>query len=298
MKSVAAKHNLGLFFAKLTLRGTSAHWFARSHRVYSKERIDRSDSTDGRKILEEAQHLESRCCSSLSILRPSGESDLLTLIAMCCPFDDDLENQEIREIAKKWIQMVDVRLGSSPKLTEFQKGKRQHGWRYFRISTKDINSCMATLRSRIPDNANLTRDCQIRKPGRKKKSFSAASVGKQPKTVAARNNFGNVFANFCTISSSNSWKLRSFLCTCTFICIYKHCYTYHSPLIVLLLQWSSFTLLYKEWRTKFEEFGSTTPLSGSLLPTCLDMFSFWRRCCGRLVWHEAPWCAERRAGGR
>ena len=67
---------------------------------------------------------------------------------------------------------------------------------------------------------------------------------------------------------------------------------------MLLLQWSSFTLLYKEWRTKFEDIGSTTPLSGSLLPTCLDMFSFWRRCFGRLVWHEAPWCAERRAGGR
>ena len=106
--------------------------------------------------------------------------------------------------------MVDVLLGSSPKLTEFQKGKRQHGWRYFRITRKHINSYMATLRSRIPDKPNLRRDCQIRKPERKKNSFSAAGVGKQPKTVVGRNNFAMVFANFCTISSINSWKLRCF----------------------------------------------------------------------------------------
>ena len=155
--------------------------------------------------------------------------------------------------------MLDVLLGSSPKLTEFQKGKRQHGWRYFRITRKHFNSYMATLRSRIPDKPNLRRDCQIRKPERKKNSFSAAGVGKQPKTVVARNNFVMVFANFCTISSINSWKLRCFflhLLSYVYIYIYAllhwlHCYAYHAFFDCASTSVIFFYAAYKEWRTMF-----------------------------------------------
>ena len=107
-----------------------------------------------------------------------------TLIAMCCPFDDDLENQEIREIAKTLDPDARRTVGILTKADRIPEGQEATWMKILQNHQKTFQLLHGYFAVKNPGQPELDEGLSNEEAREKEEEFfHRASVGEQPKSI-------------------------------------------------------------------------------------------------------------------
>lgn len=167
-----------------------------------------------------------------------------TLIAMCCPFDDDLENQEIREIAKTLDPDARRTVGILTKADRIPEGQEATWMKILQNHQKTFQLLHGYFAVKNPGQAELEEGLSNKEAREKEEQFFRGRRWQAAKDRCGTKQLRDGLCQLLHDLVNQQLEAEMFFFTCTFICIYiyMHCYidsiVMHitRSLIVLLLQ--------------------------------------------------------------
>ena len=165
-----------------------------------------------------------------------------TLIAMCCPFDDDLENQEIREIAKTLDPDGRRTVGILTKADRIPEGQEATWMKILQNHQKTYQLLHGYFAVKNPGQAELEEGLSNKEAREKEEQFFRGRRWQAAKDRCGTKQLRDGLCQLLHDLVNQQLEAEMFFFSCTFICIYRHCYidsiVMHitRSLIVLLLQ--------------------------------------------------------------